>query len=759
MNQSVKKGSFFNIITFAIVLFLFLPRAAEALSIMYPGEGIKTVVSATGEQIKKAVDADNEVSRVAKAALNVIDPNTWAGHFDKFNLDLTVSAYNNTVYGNKTRSFLDRGNHHQEQYDIGGMKKYAMMGGGEFEFKTSVRATDDPQVDSQKQWRTQGAYGTFKKADDYELRLGNVSGSFSSYSLSSSANVGAQLTKELGGKNPFKELQIYLARPNRHLESTSFERQVYGMRMSGLKMESWDALQKLGMSYVKTRDVVDSIKDTTARPANAVENNVVSVDGSFKFSDDVTVSGEWAYSKNDPNTQSNLADITHGQAYKLNGAYKAGARLGLDATSFTTAYEEVDPDFRSASGGGSPDARRLTGGLTTGMKLYGNLPDVQMSYNYSGNRNNLEGQLARRTTSQVHGLNVSFKPFQKSREATGNGQQATAGAEVWNNVKKNMNIATSFGENLTQASDNSAKSQINNQSYQMSTSSGPHTLSTFYKYQITQEKTAATGDRRNASQGMTYGYKGLEWTMPLYPQTPFKTDWTFNATQTRDKSIDVAGRSHQRQYGVSTQTAVNEAERLDVDYNLGLTDNYNVNSDIRTTNLKCAYVVQKFIQEDGNLTVSYTSNKTEEEVSTQNYREAVWRADASLKWGGPAPEVVAMREAGENAVKDILNTYADEDIFAFMKKVSLQFKGNRNEFENNTRAIYARVDDIKYEGVYATSFVPGDNTLEVTFRWQRRWRVQATGAEETAQGTALFRLEKSGDQWLLQEVRQDNPLF
>lgn len=144
-------------------------------------------------------------------------------------------------------------------------------------------------------------------------------------------------------------------------------------------------------------------------------------------------------------------------------------------------------------------------------------------------------------------------------------------------------------------------------------------------------------------------------------------------------------------------------------------------------------------------------------MSTQNYREAVWRADASLKWGGPAPEVVAMREVGESAVKDILNTYADEDIFAFMKKVSLKFKGDRIKFENDARATFDRVDAIKYEGVYAASFVPGDNTLEVTFRWQRRWRVQATGAEETAQGTALFRLEKSGDQWLLVEVRETSP--
>ena len=37
--------------------------------------------------------------------------------------------------------------------------------------------------------------------------------------------------------------------------------------------------------------------------------------------------------------------------------------------------------------------------------------------------------------------------------------------------------------------------------------------------------------------------------------------------------------------------------------------------------------------------------------------------------------------------------------------------------------------------------------------------IAATGVEERAQGTALFRLEKLKDQWLLQEIRDRNPLF
>jgi len=517
-----------------------------------------------------------------------------------------------------------------------------------------------------------------------------------------------------------------------------------------MKVDGWDELQKLGLSYVKTKDIVDSIKDTSARTANAVENQVVSADASFKFGDDAQVTAEWAYSKTDPNTQASLADVIRGTAYKLNGSYRAKARLGFDATSMTSSFEEVNPDYRSTSGGGSPDGRRFTLGLNSGMKMIGNLPDVTMSYSGNSSRNNLENQLARRTTSTVHNFNFGAKPFQKAK---------MAGDELWQNVRKNMNVTTAFGQNITKASDNTTKSAINNQNYQLSTSAGRHTFSTFYKYQITQEKTAATGDRRNASNGFTYGLKEIAWKTPMYPQKPFSTDLTLNATRTRDKSIDVAGRSHQRQYGVSTQTKVNDEERLDVDYNLNLTDNYNENSDLRTMNWKCAYVVQKFIQEDGSFTLSYSSNKTEEELMTQNYREAVWRADANLKWGGPAPEIVAARDAAEAAVKEILNVYAEEDILKFMQLVSKNFKGDRIAFENQVRALYDRVDTIKYEGVWASTFVPGDNVLEITFRWQRRWRVYATGAEETAAGIALFRLEKAGNQWLLQEIRETSPLF
>ena len=112
-------------------------------------------------------------------------------------------------------------------------------------------------------------------------------------------------------------------------------------------------------------------------------------------------------------------------------------------------------------------------------------------------------------------------------------------------------------------------------------------------------------------------------------------------------------------------------------------------------------------------------------------------------------------------MKAILAAYEKDDPFEFMKVVSPNFKGNRENVLRSVQDQLAAVDNIKYDGVWVGSFVPGDtdNVVEVSFTWQRRWRVAATGVEESAQGTALFRLEKLNGQWLLQEIRDRNPLF
>ena len=739
-----------------IVACFFGSTPCFALSVMFPGEGIKVVTARAGKEIQKVREMDNDVGRAVDGGLRLIDPNTWGVNFDQFNFAMTAAGYKKSVDGNKSRSFFDRGTHEEASFKLDGKKRYLQLGGGEFSTNASVRFTDDRQVQPKKRWLMQGVYGTFERADRYSLRLGNVSGSFSSYSLSASSNVGIHYTnKFLGDQSPAQEFQMYLARPTRALAATSFDRFVYGFRLGGIGKSRWKSIQQLGLSYAKTKDQVDSIEDTNARPANAVENDVYAVDADLNVTPKLNVKAEAAYSRFDPNTQSDPTDRIFGYAYKFNTSYQSPARWMFDPARWSLGFEHVDPTYRATSGGGSADAQRFNGGVSTALKSALDLPDAQIGYTFSGNKNNLDGQLARRTTTEIHSANASFKPFQKYA-------LEKSGARI-KEIAKNMSASAAVQQNKNWTSDNTTHTTTNNQNYQLNTSTGSHTLSTFFRYQITTEKTAATGNRRNESKGLTYGYRDFAWRFfpaaRLLPEHEFKTDLSLNATQTLDKTMDAAGRSHNRQYGVTAQTDVRDDERLDVNYSLGLTDNLNENSDIRTTNWKFAYVIEKFIHADGELGLSYTQNRTREEIKTQDYREELWRVDANLKWGGPPAEVAELRQQVEFAVQEILKTFASEDYLGFVKLVSDNFKANREELLINIQNQLNMVDTIKYDGVWISRTVPVEGGAEVTFLWQRRLRVTATGAEERQTGTALFRLEKSGDLFLLQEIREANPFF
>ena len=59
----------------AVLLNFCISSGAHALSIVYPGEGLKTVVSQAGEEVKKVLDADNDASRALKGVVGLVDPN------------------------------------------------------------------------------------------------------------------------------------------------------------------------------------------------------------------------------------------------------------------------------------------------------------------------------------------------------------------------------------------------------------------------------------------------------------------------------------------------------------------------------------------------------------------------------------------------------------------------------------------------------------------------------------------------------------
>ncbi|MBI5594739.1 MAG: nuclear transport factor 2 family protein [Elusimicrobia bacterium] len=716
---------------------------------MYPGEGLKTVVSATGAVVKKTLDSDCCLALGAKAALGAIDPDRWAARFDKFDMSLGGSVYHNAVSGDRSRSFLKKGWRTQETLTLAATKRLTGLAGGEFDFQTSMRNTDDRQVDNERHMRLQGFSMGLKRPDDFELRAGNVSGNFSSYSLSAGAELGLQGTKKFGAEGKAGEALFYYGVPTQHVGNKQFDRHVMGARVAGLKGGAF--FDGVGLSLVRTKDDAASIDNPAVRPANAVDSQVVAADGKFKLGKAATLNTELAFSRTDADTQSGAASFKHGTAFKADGSYKAPDALGLSAPSLTASFEQVAPDYVSASGGGSADGRRLGGGVSSALGLPGRGPRVTLSYSGNTSRNNLEGRLARTNSSTVHSANVGVKPFEK----------AVAGEGFAASLAKNLSLGTAFGHNTSDTSDDSSGSTVRSRNFTLGTSAGKQTLSTFVNYQKTEERTAATGDRESRGLGANYVLAGIPWGFPK--AKPVSSDLAVNLTQTRDRTLDAAGGSLQRAMKIGAQTKVNDDETLALDYELAFTGNDTANSDVRNENWKVAYAISKFIKEEGTFAVSYTSKRTMEAVSTRNYREEVWRGDLALKWGGGKPsapgEAPVTTEEARAAVVQILEAFDGAEPSKFLAFVSPAFKDDRAAFEQQVRAEFDKVDAVKYETVSVLSFIADGDILEVTFVWQRRRRVYATGAEETVTGIAVFRLDKVGGKRMLQEIRRTNPLF
>lgn len=725
------------------------PGDARALTIMYPGEGLKTVVSAAGSAVSRIVSLDGCLVHCVKAAAGALGPDAWSRRFDKFDMSLAGSAYHNAVFGDQSRSFLKKGWRTQETLSLSATKRFSGLGGGEFDFQTSMRNTDDRQVDNERQMRLQGFSMGMKRPDDYELRAGNVSGNFSSYSLSAGAELGLQGTKRFGAEGKAGEALFYYGVPTQHVGGKQFDRHVMGARVAGLKGGSF--LDGVGLSLVRTKDNTASIDNPAERPANAVDSQVVAADGKFKLGKSAALNTELAFSRTDTDTQSGAASFKHGSAFKADGSYKAPDGLGFSAPNLTASFEEVAPDYLSASGGGSADGRRLGGGVSSALGLPGNLPKATLSYNGNTSRNNLEGRLVRTNYSTVHSANLGVKPFEK----------AVSGEGFLASLAKNLNVGSALGHNTNDTSDDSSGSTVRSRNFTVGTSAGRQSLSTSVNYQKTEERTAATGDRESRGLGANYALQGIPWGFPK--AKPISSDFTVNLTQTRDRTLDAAGGSLQRAMQIGAQTKVNDDEKLAIDYELSFTGNDAANSDVRNENWKLAYAISKFIKEEGTFAVSYTSKRTMEAVSTRNYREEVWRGDLALKWGGGKPsapgEAPVTPEEARDAVVQVLEAFDGTEPSKFLAFVSPAFKGDRTAFEQRVRAEFDKVDAVKYETVSVINSIADGDILEVTFIWQRRRRLFATGAEETATGIGLFRLDKVGGKRMLQEIRRTNPLF
>jgi len=124
----------------------------------------------------------------------------------------------------------------------------------------------------------------------------------------------------------------------------------------------------------------------------------------------------------------------------------------------------------------------------------------------------------------------------------------------------------------------------------------------------------------------------------------------------------------------------------------------------------------------------------------------------------PAASHDALEQRVTSFMDTLFQTYADRDLYDFMDHVSNNYLGNRARLESALDDRLKQVDSIRYE-YFIQEIAPGENHLDVEFRWDRRWRDVDTGNETRRSNTTTFRLEKLGDRWELKNIRGNNPFL
>ena len=122
--------------------------------------------------------------------------------------------------------------------------------------------------------------------------------------------------------------------------------------------------------------------------------------------------------------------------------------------------------------------------------------------------------------------------------------------------------------------------------------------------------------------------------------------------------------------------------------------------------------------------------------------------------------VAESEEQARQAVEEIFRAYEQKDLIAVMDRVSNDYLGNRAEFERDLDDQLRQVDSIDYEW-FISRVRPeeSDQTIDVRFRWDRRWRAVDTGNETRRSGQTTFRLVRENGRYLIKDIQQNNPFL
>jgi hypothetical protein len=124
----------------------------------------------------------------------------------------------------------------------------------------------------------------------------------------------------------------------------------------------------------------------------------------------------------------------------------------------------------------------------------------------------------------------------------------------------------------------------------------------------------------------------------------------------------------------------------------------------------------------------------------------------------PAGEPNTDREMIQDRMRELFQLYEQQYTMRLVALLDDTFYGSRYQFENDLESRLRTVDSIQFD-YYIEQISKGNETMEVRFHWDRRWRNTTTRSVSERTGQTTLRFVKESDDYYIQQIRGTNPFF
>ena len=373
-------------------------------------------------------------------------------------------VYGTRLSGDVSRSFKDEATHYGNVLTLGYDHPFKDRT-RTLRLRADLRNTDDPWR-QKKRLELCGLLFTFGKEKRYRFQAGDIAVHGGRYTFQRSME-GASYRHNLSIAGGELEAQAGYGRLQEAKEGIGFRRLLLasGLAWEGRVNRFLVEQLKLNLAYARTWDDEESISQKGELTPD--QNGVIGIGIHLRLKNNLNLKGELASSsfKDAPSK-----DPSKDNAFCL----EVDKRFGLG--NLRVGWEEIQPDFRSLSGSGYPDTRRLSGYFNTSIGRR-----ITLSTGINRNRDNLNGKKGFTTTGTSPNIYLSVRPF---------------GDRTEHLILQRLRFSPSMYWSFHKTSDGSMQRHILNQNYRLSTGIRDWRVSVAYHNQGTEDKVTPDNDRQ-----------------------------------------------------------------------------------------------------------------------------------------------------------------------------------------------------------------------------------------------------------------------